>query len=102
MFVQLNERAKQLWDKYVEIYSISDLKPWERKSEFCTIKSEFYEYVINVPLPWNRDTIIFDSEKETDFYISKYNNSSLNYQYSENEFTQNIGYIDVLSTTKFH
>ena len=94
VFVQLNEKAKNLWEKYVEIYSIESLKPWERKAMFSKIKSDFYDYVINVPIPWDRDTIVFDSEKEYGFYVSKLDNPSINYFYDKDDFTQNTGYND--------
>lgn len=101
VFVQLSKRAKEIWEKYVEISSQTDIKPWERKSEFSLIKSEFYDYVINVPIPWNDDKINFDSEKEYNFYVSELENRSKNYKYSEVDFTQNIGYINTKNTTKF-
>ena len=94
VFVQLNEKAKNLWEKYVEIYSIESLKPWERKAMFSKIKSNFYDYVINVPIPWDRDTIVFDSEKEYGFYVSKLDSPSINYSYAKDDFTQNTGYND--------
>ncbi len=101
VFVQLNERAKEIWGKYVEIYSKTDLKPWERKSEFSIIKSEFYDYVINVPIPWDADCISFDSEKQYNFYVSDFENPSQNYKYSKTDFTQNKGYIIIENGTKF-
>jgi len=41
---------------------------------------------------WN-DIIDFDSEKKFNFYISEFENPSSNYNYSENNFRQNIGYV---------
>lgn len=103
VFVQLNERAKEIWEKYIEIYSKKDLKPWERKAEFSLIKSDFYDFVINVPIPWNNEnkTINFDSEKNYNFYVSELENPSKNYRYSKTDFNQNVGYIDTKNTTKF-
>ena len=95
IFVQLNENAKEVWEKYVEIYSKKDLKPWERDAAFSIIKSEFYDYVINVPIPWDREKIIFDSEKEYNFYVSKIAHPSINYSYNKFDLTKNIGYIDI-------
>ena len=94
VFVQLNEQAKKIWEKYVEIYTKQDIKPWEKEKEFSKIKSIFYDYVINVPIPYNRETIIFDSEKKFDFYVSEYENPSINYMYSENDYTKNTGYVN--------
>ncbi len=92
VFVQLNENAKKIWEKYVEIYSIPDTKKWERKELFSKIKTEFYDYVINIPVPYDRENIVFDSEKEYGFYVSKLDNPSKNYNYSEDDFTKNTGY----------
>ncbi|MBN2664460.1 MAG: CRISPR-associated helicase Cas3' [Bacteroidales bacterium] len=101
IFIQLNERAKEIWEKYVEIYSKKNLKPWERDAEFSLIKSEFYDYIINVPVPWNSKQIIFDTEKQYNFYVSDYEYPSKNYSYSEDDFTKNTGYIDNEATTQF-
>lgn len=101
VFIQLNEKAKEIWGKYVEIYSKENLKPWERDAEFSKIKSKFYDYVINVPIPWDKEHIIFDTEKQYNFYVSDFDYPSKNYSYSEDDFTQNTGYIDNENTTQF-
>ena len=70
VYVQLNEQAKKYWDRYVEIYSNDSLKPWEKEARFSEIKSGFYDYVINVPIPYDHEHIIFDSEPQYGFYVS--------------------------------
>ncbi|NQE05108.1 CRISPR-associated nuclease/helicase Cas3 [ANME-1 cluster archaeon GoMg1] len=45
-FIELDDNAKRIWQKYKEIKSIDDLR--ERKKRFLGIKKEFYEYVISV------------------------------------------------------
>lgn len=92
VFVQLNGKAQKLWEEYVNIYSSNHLKPWERDAQFSKIKSDFYDFVINVPIPDGHDSIDFDSEKEYNFYVSKLKYPSLFYQYSESDFRKNIGY----------
>ncbi len=99
VFIQLNERAKEVWDKYVDIYSRNDLKQWEREAEFSSIKSEFYDFVINVPVPFDSTQIDFDSEKRFNFYVSELENQSKNYCYSNNDFSKNIGYVASQNTT---
>ena len=98
VFIQLNERAKEIWNIYVEIYLKRDLKPWEREAEFSFIKSEFYDFVINVPVPFDSTQIDFDSEKKFNFYVSEYENPSLNYHYSNSNYSVNIGYINSNNT----
>ena len=99
VYIQLNERAKEVWDKYVDINSKKELKQWEREAEFSSIKSEFYDFVINVPLPFNSTKIDFDSEKLLNFYVSSLEQPSQNYCYSSNDFSQNVGYVASLNTT---
>jgi CRISPR-associated endonuclease/helicase Cas3 len=101
VYVQLNEKAKELWEKYVEIYSLDNLKPWKRKALFGEFKSDFYDFVINVPIPWDKDTIVFDSEKKYGFYVSELDSPSINYNYSESDLTQNTGYNNEEQHTKF-
>jgi CRISPR-associated endonuclease/helicase Cas3 len=93
VFIQINQKAKEIWDRYVDIFSKEDLKPWDREAEFSSIKSEFYDYVINVPIPFNSNQIDFDSEKQFYFYVSELSNPSVNYHYSKHDFTQNTGYV---------
>lgn len=99
VYIQLNERAKEVWEKYVDIYSRKYLKQWEREAEFSSIKSEFYDFVINVPVPYNSNQIDFDSEKQFNFYVSELENQSQNYLYSKNDFSLNIGYVSIQNTT---
>lgn len=92
IFIQLNERAKDIWERYLDIYSKKDLMPWERDAEFSLIKSEFYDFVINVNIPWGESLINFDSEKIHNFYVSSLENPSKFYSYSNSNFEINTGY----------
>lgn len=99
IYIQLNNRAKDIWEEYLTICKTENLKPWERDAEFSKIKTEFYDFVINVPIPYNSKLIDFDSEKHFNFYISELENPSHNYSYSSKDFTQNRGYIASDNTT---
>jgi len=46
VFVEIDEKAKQIWRKYEEIMKRSDR--FERRREFLKIKKKFYNYVISV------------------------------------------------------
>ncbi|MDQ1086159.1 CRISPR-associated helicase Cas3' [Siphonobacter sp. SORGH_AS_1065] len=92
VYVQLNEEAKQLWEQYVAISERKDLKPYERKREFSLIKARFYDYVVNVPVPFGLKSIVFDSEKDHFFYISHLTNPSRCYQYAGEDYRSNTGY----------
>lgn len=100
VFIQLNETAKKLWNKYAEIHSQTDLNPWERDELFSNIKNDFYDFVINVPIPRNRETIAFDSEKEYHFYVSKLENPSQNYSYTFENIFENTGYKDMTNSVQ--
>ncbi|MCW3135152.1 MAG: CRISPR-associated helicase Cas3' [Methanophagales archaeon] len=67
VFIELDDNAKSVWQKYQEINSIDDLK--ERKKRFFSIKKEFYDYVISVPEKY-KNQVDFD-EKMGIGYISK-------------------------------
>jgi len=94
VYIQLNYEAKNIWEQFIQIYSNEDLKPWEKKEKFSVIKSKFYDYVINVPIPWGEEHINFDSEKQYNFYVSELDNPSQYYEYSETDFTKNVGYVN--------
>jgi CRISPR-associated endonuclease/helicase Cas3 len=94
VYIQLNNEAKKIWEQFTQIYSNEDLNPWEKKEKFSVIKSKFYDYVINVPIPWGEEHINFDSEKQYNFYLSELENPSQYYEYSETDFTKNVGYVN--------
>ncbi len=98
VFIQLNTYAKKIWEKYLEIYNNKNLTSWERKAKFSEIKSVFYDFVINVPIPWNETAINFDSEKINNFYVSNLENPSRFYSYSKNNFKINTGYNSEIET----
>jgi CRISPR-associated endonuclease/helicase Cas3 len=48
IFIELDEEAKEIWRKYMNLKNIENL--FERKKTFETIKADFYQYVISTPL----------------------------------------------------
>jgi CRISPR-associated endonuclease/helicase Cas3 len=92
VFIQLNEEAKSVWEQYVLLYSQEGLTPWERKAQFATFKSKFYDFVINVPIPYDSSTIKFDSAKVLGFYVSLLDHPSTFYNYSDVDSAVNTGY----------
>lgn len=102
VYVQLNEEAEQLWEQYVSIMDRDVLTPYERKREFALIKARFYEYVVNVPLPYlpngggKAQQIVFDHEKDHFFYVSRLSNPSSCYRYVPDDFRSNVGYVPVM------
>lgn len=92
VFIQLNNEAKEVWERYISLCSQKELNPWEKKAQFTTFKAKFYDYVINVPIPHGERFINFDSEKIFEFYISYLDNPSIFYSYSEFDSKNNTGY----------
>ena len=92
IYIQLNEKAKDCWDKYIAIYADPDTSIFEKRAQFALIKAEFYDFVINVPVPWDKQNIVWDTEPEYHFYLSKLEAPSINYTYEETNFRKNFGY----------
>jgi len=47
VYVEIDEKASQIWDRYVRILESKE-NSFERKEEFLRMRGEFYNYVINV------------------------------------------------------
>jgi CRISPR-associated endonuclease/helicase Cas3 len=48
VFVELDKKAKKIWQKYLKIMNNEKLKRFEKKNKFLEIKKDFYDYVISV------------------------------------------------------
>ncbi len=46
VFIEIDEKATEIWERFKENRSIYD--PFERKNDFLSFKSEFFEYVVSV------------------------------------------------------
>lgn len=101
VYVQLNEKAKELWNQYKSIYENEKLSTFEKRNQFAIIKAAFYDFVVNVPVrTWEADHIDFDSTPELYFYVSKLDNPSKFYSYSSTDFRENTGYHIIKEHTK--
>jgi len=47
IFIEIDENAENLWNRFLGMMSIQDL--FKRKEKFLKIKKDFYDYVISVP-----------------------------------------------------
>lgn len=92
IFIQINEEAKNVWEEYFALFNEKELTPWQRKARFSEIKSKFYDYVINVPIPYGKNSIDFDSAKEAGFYLSQLESPSSFYAYNKEDHSGNLGY----------
>ncbi|SNX53627.1 CRISPR-associated helicase/endonuclease Cas3 [Thermoanaerobacterium sp. RBIITD] len=46
-FVEINEEAKELWSRYIELKEIKNL--FERRNLFDKFKADFYKYTVSIP-----------------------------------------------------
>ncbi|WAM33897.1 CRISPR-associated helicase/endonuclease Cas3 [Caldicellulosiruptor morganii] len=75
VFVEADEEAKIIWQRFVEICNIKDI--FERKKRFLEIRKNFYDYVISVPkkdnIPVNFENMILyvPNSQLHDFYDIK-------------------------------
>jgi len=92
LFVQINPEAKRVWEKYLSIYQDQSLSIFEKREAFALIKSTFYDYVINIPIPYDQESITFDSTPIMHFYLSRLENPSRCYRYDPDDFRNNTGY----------
>ncbi|WP_029522383.1 CRISPR-associated helicase/endonuclease Cas3 [Persephonella sp. KM09-Lau-8] len=60
VFIELNEEAKEIWQEFSKIWQIPDI--FERKKVFDSIKADFYQYIVSVPVKENTPKI------ENNFY----------------------------------
>lgn len=95
VFLQLNIQAKNVWEKYINIWENPALDIFQKKQEFAKIKSTFYDFVISVPVPVNKKSIDFDNEKISGFYLSLLEAPSRFYSYDEEDFSVNTGYKEI-------
>ena len=92
LFVQLDAKAKDVWTQYEAIYRDPKRSIFEKREAFALIKSIFYDYVINIPVPYDQEHINFDSEAELHFYVSRLDRPSRFYSYDPTDFRSNTGY----------
>lgn len=112
IFVQLNDKAAKVWKAYVKLAENKELKSYERRKEFAKYKAEFYDYVVNIPLPYEngirQDHIAWDDEPKHFFYHwiydkEQHRGSNKFYKYAESEdetvnYRENTGYFPTTPT----
>ncbi len=60
VFIELDEEAKEIWQEFSKIWKINDIL--EKKKAFDSIKADFYQYVVSVPIKENTPNV------ENNFY----------------------------------
>lgn len=103
VFIALDDKSKVIWLKFIQIWENTVLSPVDRKNQFNSIKAKFYDYVINVPIPYDQKTIGLPYEPVYGFYLWEYNNDVYNiYNYDSENLSKNEGYVfDGLSSISY-
>lgn len=100
VFIQLNTDARDIWEQYVSIYQDTTTDQFQKKQAFAMLKSSFYDYVINVPVPCDKKEIDFDNEPVLGFYLSQLKSPSRFYSYDAEDLSQNTGF-EAVNTLSF-
>jgi CRISPR-associated endonuclease/helicase Cas3 len=70
-FVEVDDEAKEVWERYLSLISDKTMPPFERKKEFLKIKREFYDYVISIPSKFKNNLTDFDDKLELGYISSE-------------------------------
>lgn len=93
LFIALDEKAKEIWSRFLDIQLNETLSSFERKEKFSEIKSRFYEYVINIPIPYDRIDIGLPYAPQFGFYYWGYDEPEKDfYTYNAGNPAKNEGY----------
>jgi CRISPR-associated endonuclease/helicase Cas3 len=94
LFIALNEEALELWNEFQKIQEEIAQSSFERRKLFSRIKSEFYDYVINVPIPYGKANLGLPSEPYNGFYLWKYFDIDYDiYRYNKKDRKYCEGYV---------
>lgn len=95
MFVALDDNAKDVWKEFVRINEAKDLSDLDKRKLFSKFKPKFYDYVINIPIPYDKNCLEMPIEAYKGFYMYECNNMD-NYDiylYDQKNLAMNEGYI---------
>ncbi|TLF47034.1 CRISPR-associated helicase Cas3' [Maribacter aurantiacus] len=94
IFIGLNKKAKKVWTEFVALQENDKLNTFERKDNFASIKAEFYDYVININIPFKENDIGLPMEKTHGFYYINLEEQKTPIYNCNKDFSQNKeGYI---------
>lgn len=94
VFIGLNEQANKVWSSFLAIKANEELNPFEKKRSFASIKAEFYDYVININIPYNAKDIGLPFESTFGFYyVDVENQDQAIYNINTDFSPNNEGYI---------
>ncbi|MEH6658125.1 CRISPR-associated helicase Cas3' [Leeuwenhoekiella marinoflava] len=94
IFIGLNKNARMIWKKFLEIKENDGLNMFEKKKAFASIKAEFYDYVININIPFQKEDIGLPLEPDYGFYYINLENQPKPIYNCNSDYTaNNEGYI---------
>lgn len=93
IFVELDEAAASVWQRYCALMDDQELSPMKRKKQFRRFRNQFYDYVINVALPFGESQINMDLSKERGYYHVELNSHTWHYSYDPDNPAKCEGYL---------
>lgn len=94
IFIGLNENSKQVWRKFLAIKEDEKLDVFEKKKAFASIKAEFYDYVLNINIPYDSEDIGLPFEPTLGFYYVDLENQTKPIYNCNSDFSPNKeGYV---------
>jgi len=78
VFVEFDNDARTVWNKYLKIINNKKLKGFKKKNEFLKIKKQFYDYVISVPIKHKND-VGYDDVLKIGYISKKEINNGISY-----------------------
>lgn len=94
VYISLNEEAKVVWQQFLNIQCNDSLGPYEKKNEFSKIKARFYDFVININIPYDAQDIGLPLEPKFGFYYIDVANQKVPIYNCNSDFSLNKeGYI---------
>lgn len=68
VFIGLNDKAKRVWRNFIAIKENEELNVFEKRTAFSAIKAKFYDFVLNINIPYDAENIGLPLEPIFGFY----------------------------------
>ena len=94
IFIGLDENAKKVWAKFLAIKEDEKKDVFEKKKAFASFKADFYDYVLNINIPYDSEDIGLPFEPTLGFYYVDLEKQAKPIYNSNPDFTENKeGYV---------
>lgn len=94
VFIALNSESKEIWGKFIAIKENEELNIFEKKKAFSSIKAIFYDYVLNINIPYDEKDIGLPFEPIFGFYyVDVENQKKIIYNRNKDLTSNKEGYV---------